>query len=254
MPTKLARRLRSLAPLPLTVTLGIFGILAGVPAGAAAQPLPYLFVTHGSDRVARFDPASHSVLQGPASGAANYGKVAASPDGRRLYIVDVNTRIRVINTASLAVVGNVTVPHQPLDLAITPDGASVWVTLAGVQSVAVIDTATLTVTGTIPLGMSASGIAFTPDGQRALVTGADARMAVIDVATRTIVGSIPMTAAGNQVAMHPHGHVAYVSMRFANRVSVIDLDSGTEVTTVSCRTPAWRSRSILGLTRLRARR
>ena len=170
-------------------------MLASVPGGAAAQPGPYLAVTHSSGRAARFDPVNGSVLQDPGSGAGNFGRVVASPDGRRsLYRRQINSRIRVLNVASLAIVGNVTVPHQPLDIAITPDGASVWVALFGAQSVAVvIDTATLTVTGTIPLGMSAIGIAITPDGQRALVTGDEARMAVIDIPTRTVAGSIPMT-------------------------------------------------------------
>jgi YVTN family beta-propeller protein len=228
MPTKLSQQLWSLALLAMTL-----GILASVPGGAAAQPGPYLAVTHSSGRAARYDPVNGSVMQDPGSGGGgNFGRVVASPDGRRLYTVDINSRIRVLNVASLATVGNVTVPHQPLDLAITPDGASVWVACLGTQSVAVIDTATLTVTATIPLGMSAIGIAITPDGQRALVTGDQARMAVIDVATRTVAGSIPMTSTGNRVAVHPSGHRAYVSMRVAQGLSVIDLDSGTEVTTL----------------------
>jgi YVTN family beta-propeller protein len=209
-------------------------MLAGMPRSAAAQPGPYLAVTHSAGRIARFDPVNDSVLQDPAAGGANFGRVAASPDGRRFYVVDqANTRIRVVNAASLAGVGNVPVPHQPLDIAITPDGTSVWVAVFGAASVAVIDTATLTVTATIPLGMSATGIAITPDGQRALVTGDQARMAVIDVATRTVAGSIPMSSTGDGIAVGPCGDTAFVSLRVANRGSVVYLDSGTDTTTIS---------------------
>jgi YVTN family beta-propeller protein len=210
MPTKLSRLLRSIALAALA-----FGVLVSVPGGAAAQPSPYLAVTHTSGRVARFDPENIAILQDAAS-AGNYEQVVASPDGRRFYMVNLAPMgIRVVHTSNLGLVSHVPLTQQPLDIAITPDGSSVWVSLGGDQSVAVIDTATLTVTATIPLGMSGIGVAITPDGQHALVTGDQARMAVIDVATRTVAGSIPMTSTGNQIAVHPTGDKAYVSQRVA---------------------------------------
>ncbi len=116
---------------------------------------------------------------------------------------------------ALATVADVSLPQQPLDIAITPDGASVWVAVPRRSELAVSSIRRRsTVTATIPVGMSAIGIAITPDGQRALVTGDRASMVILDVATRTSVGSIPLTERANRVAVHPNGNTAYVSLTF----------------------------------------
>jgi YVTN family beta-propeller protein len=71
--------------------------------------------------------------------------------------------VSVIDVASDTVVGApITVGIGPLGLAITSDGARVYVTNANTTTVSVVDVATKAVVGTITVGSSPEGIAVTP--------------------------------------------------------------------------------------------
>jgi YVTN family beta-propeller protein len=85
---------------------------------------------------------------------------------------------------------------MPFEVAVTPDGKTVFVTNNGSGTVSAIDVKTRTEHPTgIPVGANPKGVAVTPDGKTALVTNANfgneqARPAgdsvsTIDVRTRT---------------------------------------------------------------------
>ena len=82
---------------------------------------------------------------------------------------------------------------RPTGIAITPDGASVFVTGRSTNNVAVIDVATNMVVGpSIPVGNTPVSIRITPDGASAYVTCRDSNeVVVINVATRSVMTSIP---------------------------------------------------------------
>jgi len=58
----------------------------------------------------------------------------------------------VINTSTNAVIKTITVGSNPKSVAVTPDGARVYVTNQGSNTVSVIDTATNAVVATIAVG------------------------------------------------------------------------------------------------------
>jgi YVTN family beta-propeller protein len=65
----------------------------------------------------------------------------------------------VIDTATNAVTGSITVGQNPQGVAISADGGTVWVVNVNDGSLSVIDTATSTVTTAIPIGSSPFGVA-----------------------------------------------------------------------------------------------
>jgi YVTN family beta-propeller protein len=140
----------------------------------------------------------------------------------------------VIDTGTNTVTTTIMV-QGPDDLAITPDGRYVYVTVnTGTNAVQVIDTTTNTVVQTI-LMPSPESIAITPDGKYAYVTnqGADT-VSVIEIATNTIVTTIPTLINPDQIAITPNGKTAYVGYFDPNPgVSVIDIATNTLTQTIS---------------------
>src|SRR5438094_3496919 len=103
--------------------------------------------------------------------------------------------VSVINTANNSVVAVIPVGVQPLQAAISPDGAFAYVTDSGWflsnNYVSVISTADNTVVTTIPVGRFPVGVAFTPNGALAYVANQNSNdVSVIDTATRTVVATI----------------------------------------------------------------
>ncbi|MFI1479566.1 YncE family protein, partial [Streptomyces griseofuscus] len=75
-------------------------------------------------------------------------------------------RFRPLNRPRLTLLSGptVTVGDFPIDVVISPDGTTAYVTNEGDDTVSVIDTATQTVTATIPVGTVPFWATITPDG------------------------------------------------------------------------------------------
>ena len=124
--------------------------------------------------------------------------------------------VSVINTANNSVVAVIPVGVQPLQAAISPDGAFAYVTDSGWflsnNYVSVISTADNTVVTTIPVGRFPVGVAFTPNGALAYVANQNSNdVSVIDTATRTVVATIAVGVNPWGVAVTPNGAFAYHS-------------------------------------------
>src|SRR5438094_5460599 len=78
--------------------------------------------------------------------------------------------VSVIDTATNTVTAlPVPVGVNPTGVAVTPDGAHVYVGNFSSNTVSVIDTATNAVTATVMVGLNPEGIAVTPDGAHVYV-------------------------------------------------------------------------------------
>jgi len=84
-----------------------------------------------------------------------YG-VAATPDGSRVYVGDLNgNTVAAIDIASNTVIGAlIPVGNNPSGVSVTPDGSKVYVANSRSNNVSVISTATNAVIATIPVGNS----------------------------------------------------------------------------------------------------
>lgn len=121
----------------------------------------------------------------------------------------------------------------PCGVAITPDGAHVYVTNDGDGTVSVIDTATNAVSATITVGSVPLGVAITPNGLTAYVTNVgDGTVSIIDTATNTVTLTIDAGSLPASVAITPNGARAYVVNSGDDDVSVVDTATATVTATV----------------------
>ncbi len=106
--------------------------------------------------------------------------------------------VSVINTANNTVTATITVGGAPIDVVVTPDGKTAYVTNQG--TVTPIDTATNTAGTPISFGPGTNpfGLAVSPDGKTLYVELANggSSVATIDTTTNTIGPSLP--ASGGQ--------------------------------------------------------
>jgi YVTN family beta-propeller protein len=81
---------------------------------------------------------------------------------------NINT-VSVINIATSNVTATVPVGQFPEGVAVTPDGAKVFVANSNDDTVSVINTTSNAVTATVPVGNNPDGIAVSPDGKKVYV-------------------------------------------------------------------------------------
>jgi uncharacterized protein (TIGR03437 family) len=151
----------------------------------------------------------------------------------RAYVANFGSgNVSVIDTSSNTVIATVMVGSQPQGIAVTPDGASVYVAHCG-GDVWVINTATNKVSTKFQAGACPTGVVITPDGTRAYVTLTNANsVAVIDTSSYTVMTKIPVGDAPSGIAITPDGTRVYVA-NAPGSVSVIDTSSNTVAATVN---------------------
>ncbi len=100
--------------------------------------------------------------------------------------------VTVNSAVASTVTATIPVGPVPVGVAVTPDGAYVYVTNEfGGNKVSVIDTSSNAVIATIPVGVYPMDVAVTPDGAYAYVTNAgDGTVSVISTATNTVTATI----------------------------------------------------------------
>lgn len=127
--------------------------------------------------------------------------------------------LSLIDTATDATLGTISVGLSPSRMAITSDGTVGFVTNGGSDSISVIDLRTAAVTATIAVGDEPSAIAVTPNGQQLYVIVAGGVVQVIDTKLRTVVASIAVGGSGGGIGITPDGSRAYVG---SSGITVID--------------------------------
>ena len=181
------------------------------------------------------DTATQAVVATITTGGLTLPAAAAvSPDGSRAYVV--GDSVWVIDGATDTIAA--TVPPGGNSLAISPDGATLYMAFGG-PVLAVFDTATQTVTGFIPTGSPVTDIGIAPDGARLFVTSQSGNnVTVIDTASSTVIATIAGVPSATGIAITPDGTAAYVtSNNFPNpptdTVTVIDTASNTVSTSIT---------------------
>ena len=154
----------------------------------------------------------------------------------RAYVANFGSNnVSVIDTSSNTVIATVMVGSQPQGIAVTPDGANVYVANCG-GDVWVIDTSTNKVATKFPAGACPTGVVITPDGSHAYVTLTNANaVAVIDTSSNTVMTKIPVGKAPSGIAITPDGTRVYVPNvgTGSSAVSVIDTSTNTVAATIT---------------------
>lgn len=254
-------------------------LIVALAAGAAHAQLKSYVASSGNTSVLALDTATNTTIATIAGTGSRH--LSLSPDGALLYsvtsnavqVVDTTTHtviasiptgnivtnvvqspngflytcnngsgtVSIIDTTTYTVVSTLS-PLGCQNVAITPDGSSVWVSIndstnGNLPSIAVIDTATNTIATTFAIGSVLANapfwIAFSPDGAFAYAAGFPSNsVSVIDTATHVRVATVPVGSFPTFVAISPDGAFAYAANLTANSVSVIDTATNTVVANV----------------------
>jgi len=166
-----------------------------------------------------------------AAGSAGKCKPGSA---RAAYVANAGSNsVSVINPTTNTVVATVTVGHNPVHVAVTPNGANAYVSNAGANTVSVINTATNSVVATVQVGFNPVHAAVTPNGSSVYVTNVRSNsVSVISTATNAVLATVSVGANPVHVAITPDGGHAYVTNAGSNNVSVIDTATNTVTATV----------------------
>ena len=162
--------------------------------------------------------------------------VAVGTSGARLYVANsTNNRVAVINTSNNTVLTTIVVGTTPRGLAISPNGANVYVACMG-SEVTVIDTASNAVSAHIAMGAgeAPSAVAITPSGIAAYVTKYYTNdVAVINTPSRSVAATVKgLGSLPTSVAITADGTAAYVANQNSHTLSAISTTSNTVTATI----------------------
>lgn len=110
---------------------------------------------------------------------------------------------------------------SPSQAIVTPNGAEVYVSNNGANSVSVISTSTNTVTHTVSVGSSPDALAVSPDGSKIYVGQHGGNVTVIDTATKNVTTINTLGGPVRDLAITPDGSKVYLAME-SSGLRVID--------------------------------
>lgn len=134
--------------------------------------------------------------------------LAASPDGRTLYIAcATGNRVLVFDLATRKVTKSIATPKPPAGLTVSADGGMLYLTCAAPQSqVCVIDVAKARITARLPAGHTAMSPVLSPDGKSLYVCNRfNDDVSVLDLATKKELRRIPVRREPVAAAITPDG-------------------------------------------------
>jgi serine/threonine-protein kinase len=131
-------------------------------------------------------------------------------------------------SAPFTTVASLTTGKMPAEIALSPDGATAYVTNQGSGTVSVIDTLTgRAVVDPIPVGEKPNSVAVAAGGARAYVTSTGAgTLSVIDTATNRVTTVVPVGGFTDGLAVTPDGRRAYVGVADTGVVVPVDIAAG----------------------------
>ncbi len=181
----------------------------------------------GGDEVLQLDVSTDTIVNAFSADTAE--GVAVTPDNSQVFIAETGQYDVIPVTVASGKEGTpIEVGAYPQDVAVSPDGSTVYATLTGGDTgpggsnqVAVISTATDTVTGDITVGTGPRQVAFSPDGTRAYVT-TERGVSVIDTASSSVIATIDIPSGAQGLAVSPDGSTVYATSPQTGRLAVID--------------------------------
>jgi YVTN family beta-propeller protein len=174
------------------LSLGTGRIMASLPLPATSHFLALhpsgtrLYVaTRAAGTVMEVDTVRHQVNRTFVTGGRPQG-LAASSDGRFLYVANERDGLNVVCLATGRVVRTLDVGGAGVSLALSPDERSVYVGLVFAGAVAIVDAASLTVRATLRTGGRPRGIAFDPTGRVAIVANESGWVDLLPTPVQTV--------------------------------------------------------------------
>ena len=166
----------------------------------------------------------------PLPAAANHG-IAFTPDGTKAYVT-AGGFVVPITLASGTAGTPIAVAGTPGELALTPDGKTLFVGQAAGNSVVPIDVATDTAGTPIAIASLVRSLAVTPDGETLLVVqatnGGASNLYPVDVATSAVGTPVNLGNVGARwIAVTPNAQTAYVAHFNTIQIAPVSLTTMT---------------------------
>jgi YVTN family beta-propeller protein len=206
------------------------------PHGLAIAPDGSLVLVSGfgTDSVEAIDTSTNTVVwQVPVPQPHN---IAITPDGQTAYVGGQKSgeeQIAIIDIPSATQTGTLPLDHTPRALTVSPDGADLTYTLAGVDALQVLDLSSLQLATQIPTGASPHHPQFTPDGMLGMVVSqGPGTLDLFNPATFTAIGKIKVGTMPHWIGVSSDSRWAYVTNENSNDISVVDLSDRSVKATV----------------------
>jgi len=208
----------------------------GIQSLAISPDGSRVYVAFKDGMLGTIDTASDSYVGAPIDlgSTSAPGEMAVTPDGKDIYVAETGlSQVVEVDTSTSTVIGSPIATGPAVNLAITPDGASLFVDGGSRSaSVSVIATASNTVTGTAIPVATPGVLAVSPDGSHVyVVTSSDSGpgLAVIDNATETVESSFALSATSQPagLAVSPDGSELYVTDGTGQELATVDIATST---------------------------
>ncbi len=191
------------------------------------------FTIEGYKSIGRYDPEADQIDWTLGIGQEGTHMLVLGPDGRTLLMPNrgsnsVTMAEGAIDGPSETTLSVIPVPGDlPEGIDVSPDGQEVWTATRNDGGVSIINLATKEVVQSLDLGMQdANRLKFTPDGRVLIIDGEAASVIVLDAASRSVIKRISMgdmDTGDGAILVSRDGTRAYVGLRAADRVAVLDL-------------------------------
>lgn len=191
------------------------------------------FTIEGYKSIARYDPDTNEIDWTLGIGQDGTHLLVLSDDMSTMFMPNrgsnsVTMAEGVTEGPSEATLTVIPVPGElPEGIDLSPDGREVWTATRNDGGVSIIDVASRRVVQTLDLGMKdANRLKFTPDGRVLIIDGEAASLVVMDAASRTEITRVSLGSSDTgdgAVLVAPDGSRAYLGLRAADRVAVLDL-------------------------------
>ncbi len=187
--------------------------------------------TEGSDSLTIVDMTDHSVSQIP-TGQQGSHMVAISEFFDRAFVTNMGSRsISVIDLVAGQKIRDVPFDGTPEGLALSQDGAILWVADRDGARLFAIDTQSFETLAEIAVGNIPIRVTISPDGETIVTSNyGDGSLTFIDAASRAVIRTIPVsgTAEAAQVTIlfSDDGETLYVAETGRNQIAAVNMVRG----------------------------
>ena len=193
------------------------------------------FTIEGYKSIGRYDPSTDTIDWTLGIGKDGTHMLVLDRDRGAMFMPNIGSNSvtmveNVMAGPASARLTDIPVPgERPEGIDLSPDGRELWTATRGDGGVSIIDVETRRVVETLDLGMvDANRLKFTPDGRVLIIDGEAATLVVMDAATRSVIERVTLgsTDTGDgAVLVGPDGRRAFLGLRAADRVAVVDLET-----------------------------
>ena len=184
----------------------------------------------GDDAIGVVDTGTHRELARIPVGDEPIQMILA---GDQLFVSNLSSNdLRIIDTATFQVQAHIETAIQPLDLALTPDGKTLYATNSGANALTIVDVESGQAR-TIEIATANEGlygIAATTD--KIFTTDITGSQVLVLSPQGRITGRIPVPPKPRSLALAPDGETLYVTSMDTGRLTAIDTDAATIAHTI----------------------